>query len=478
MAHDVFISYSSKDKLVADGICVNLEAAGVRCWIAPRDIAPGEDWPTAIANAIPQCRVMVLVFSANSNASEDVGRELILAARNKLVIIPFKIENIEPEPGKDYYLARTHWLDAMNPPTQEQIRALLICVKALLPARETPPARYVQPPTPPRNDQPTAGNEPQQPAGLRPAPKGRPKWLRYLWIPASFLRLGLISWAVLPFVRQSFPGLTLAQVTAAETATATGLTPIPTASFTPAAGIGPTRVSAIEDMKLIYVPEGNFSMGSEAFINEQPVHTVNLDAFWIYQTEVTNGIYALCVQAGKCTPPIENRSDTRSEYYDDAQYANYPVIFVNWNQARAYCSWANARLPTEAEWEKAARGTDARTYPWGNDAPTCSLVNFDGGSGCVADTSAVGSYPSGASPYGALDMAGNVWEWVNDWYSETYYSQSSSSNPQGPSLGDFRVLRGGSWFNIEDDVRTSSRIMYNPSDSYLTIGFRCTSSAP
>ena len=118
MAHDVFISYSSMDKPIAYGICANLEASGVRCWIATRDIAPGEDWPTAISNAITQSRAMVLVFSSNSNSSAHVSRELVLAANSKLIIIPFKIENVEPGPGLQYYLASTHWLDAMNPPTK------------------------------------------------------------------------------------------------------------------------------------------------------------------------------------------------------------------------------------------------------------------------------------------------------------------------------------------------------------------------
>ncbi|MCK4961093.1 MAG: toll/interleukin-1 receptor domain-containing protein, partial [Anaerolineales bacterium] len=135
MAHDVFISYSSKDRPIADAICAHLEAAGIRCWIAPRDITPGEDWPTAITRAIAQGRVLVLVFSAHSNASEDVSRELYLAANHKLVIIPFKIENIEPEAGKQYYLARTHWLDALNPPTQEQIQNLVERVRTLVPLK-------------------------------------------------------------------------------------------------------------------------------------------------------------------------------------------------------------------------------------------------------------------------------------------------------------------------------------------------------
>jgi TIR domain. len=132
MAHDVFISYSSHDKPVADGICANLEGAGLRCWIAPRDIGPGEDWPTAIAGGISVAKVMVLVFSQNSNMSDEVSRELYLAANNKLAIIPFVIENVIPEAGKAYYMGRTHWMDAMNPPTQEQIGKLTKRVKSLV----------------------------------------------------------------------------------------------------------------------------------------------------------------------------------------------------------------------------------------------------------------------------------------------------------------------------------------------------------
>lgn len=151
MSHDIFISYSHKDKPIADAICANLESAGFRCWIAPRDIAPGLDWPTAISNAISASRMMVLVFSANSNSSNDVSRELILAANNDLIIIPFKLDNISPEPGKQYYLARTHWLDAMNPPTQEQINTLVGHVRSFLSEKGVStmvqPASEVKPPS-------------------------------------------------------------------------------------------------------------------------------------------------------------------------------------------------------------------------------------------------------------------------------------------------------------------------------------------
>jgi ABC-type sugar transport system substrate-binding protein len=182
MTHDVFISYSSKDKPIADGVCANLESAGIRCWIAPRDITPGEDWPTAITRAISQSRVMVLVFSASSNSSEDVGREIILAANSRLVIIPFKIENVEPEPGKQYYLARTHWLDAINPPTQEQIHALIVCVKKLLPEKQTSPIDGIQSAS-------LSGMEHPSPihplGGVKPTPPKKPLLSRYWWIAGA-----------------------------------------------------------------------------------------------------------------------------------------------------------------------------------------------------------------------------------------------------------------------------------------------------
>lgn len=229
----------------------------------------------------------------------------------------------------------------------------------------------------------------------------------------------------------------------------------------------------------VSVPASEFLMGSDknkdsqAGDDETPQHTVYQDAFWIDQTEVTNAQYARCVASGQCTSPQSTKSDSRSSYYGVSQFANYPVIYVDWNQAQTYCAWAGRRLPSEAEWEKAARGTDGRIYPWGDTAPDQSKLNFNQDQG---DTTAVGSYPSGASFYEALDMAGNVSEWVNDWYSDSYYQQSPARNPPGPTSAMYRVVRGGSWNNYVGFVRSAYRDGSPPGRQNSGIGFRCAAS--
>ena len=224
-------------------------------------------------------------------------------------------------------------------------------------------------------------------------------------------------------------------------------------------------------MKMVYVPEGSFEMGSTTGDDdEKPVRQVYLDAYWIDKYEVTNGQYKQCVAAGACTQPFSPRSAMRSSYYGGTSYPSYPVINVEWNQAQAYCQWAGGNLPTEAQWEKAARGTDARTYPWGNNSPNWMLANYNG---TKLDTVEVGSYPQGASPFGALDMAGNVWEWVRDWYGD--YDPNETSNPNGPVSGTSRVLRGGNWWTWSKFIRASYRYRFNPSYQDVLIGFRCAS---
>jgi formylglycine-generating enzyme required for sulfatase activity len=227
----------------------------------------------------------------------------------------------------------------------------------------------------------------------------------------------------------------------------------------------------IDEALFVKVPAGEFLMGSpdgEGQDDEHPQHTVYLDAFWIMQTEVTNAQFARCVADGACSAPNNSR-------WQDATYADHPVTYVDWNQANSYAQWAGGRLPTEAEWEKAARGTDGRTWPWGEEQPAESLANC-----CdfVNDTVPVGSYPAGASPYGALDMAGNVWEWTADWYDSSYYGQSPTQNPTGPTSGQFRVLRGGSAWDDAEYVRVALRIRGIPDFRLRDGGFRVASSSP
>jgi serine/threonine-protein kinase len=235
---------------------------------------------------------------------------------------------------------------------------------------------------------------------------------------------------------------------------------------------------------MVKVPAGEFTMGSDASDanrDEKPVHRVYLDEYWIDKYEVTNRQYRkFCDATGRSHPPDPDFRGM-SGYFTG--YPDYPVVCVSWDDAKAYCDWAGKRLPTEAEWEKAARGTDGRKYPWGNSEPTGSRCNLadrnaefswsdkkaDDG---YARTAPVGSHPAGASPHGLLDMAGNVWEWCADWYGKGYYGRSASNNPQGPSTGSARVLRGGSWRGNARILCAANRFWFGPSYRFDDCGFR------
>ncbi len=241
--------------------------------------------------------------------------------------------------------------------------------------------------------------------------------------------------------------------------------PLPTATPIP-----PPPAPRAPAPDMVLVPAGEFTMGSDSGEDdEKPVHKVTLDAFYIDKYEVTNGKYAECVGAGKCTEPHEKKSYKRNSYYGNAEYNDYPVIYVDWKQAKSYCEWRGGRLPTEAEWEKAARGTDGRTYPWGNQEPTKELLNFNMN---VEDTTKVGSYPGGASPYGAMDMAGNVWEWVSSEY-KLYPYKADDGREDLTNVNNLKVLRGGSWIYDGSNVRAMFRLGNDTDNRDSNIGFRC-----
>lgn len=295
-------------------------------------------------------------------------------------------------------------------------------------------------------------------------------------------------------------------------------------TLTPTPGIGTTKTGS-DGATMLFVPAGEFILGGtgasldriletypgldwlvtktkKISTDTEPGRTIYLDGYWIDQTEVTISQYKNCVQSGKCKEVAPQSGHNFDEYmpkYNDPNYENFPVTYVNWEMASTYCSWAGRRLPTEAEWEKAARGSDGNLFPWGNDFPTYEHINNQPlgcednpftmpgftAPNCVSDLPTgevvdVGRYPKGASPYGALDMGGNVSEWVADWYSAEYYANSPDSNPQGPDIGKAHVVRGGNYTSVFDDGELFITLRGSQEDGqkfafWSGRGFRCAS---
>ena len=240
---------------------------------------------------------------------------------------------------------------------------------------------------------------------------------------------------------------------------------------------------------MVAIPGGDFHMGcsendSQCDSDERPYHLVTLSSYYIDQHEVTVADFRECVESGSCAMPDTHEQEQYCNWGREGR-DDHPVNCVDWNQANAYCRWKGRRLPTEAEWEYAARGNDGRVYPWGN-AFDCHMGNFDdeqqidramvaGGVGCdgFLSTSPVCSFPDGNSPFGLCDMAGNVLEWCNDWSDTNYYASGPQQDPQGPTEGSRRIYRGGSWFRLEKNARTSYRLWGSPDTRNREYGFRC-----
>lgn len=236
----------------------------------------------------------------------------------------------------------------------------------------------------------------------------------------------------------------------------------------PPVGLGAAFVYA-DGTTLVAVPHGEFLMGHGS--QEDPEHRVFLSDYWIYSTEVTNAQYALCVAQGWCSAPV---SEDNPEY-GVFSAAHRPVVGVSYEQAHAYCQFMGGGLPTEAQWEKAARGVDARPYPWGQADPTCHLSNS---SGCLKHTDSVLGPAAGRSVYGALNMVGNVYEWVGDWYDPLYYEISAPGDPPGPAEGSVRVIRSSSYRSFGDQLLSYSRSYAGPGDHRPDLGFRCAVADP
>ncbi|MEM7332444.1 MAG: bifunctional serine/threonine-protein kinase/formylglycine-generating enzyme family protein [Chloroflexota bacterium] len=355
-----------------------------------------------------------------------------------------------------------------------------------------------QPQAPPLEYRRTVSQLGQQVQPKLPPSRRRQIEQRTVWGLAGIASILILILAVI-FVtsrpnQNEQEGTTVAEATAtvasAIVAAATQLAPTDTPVPFPTETPRPTPEPFLTDSgaRMLYIPGGIFRMGiDDGDENEAPSHLIRLSAFFIDETEVTNREYALCVDDGACQPPISSAATYHEAYYGDTSFDEYPVIFVNWFQAETFCTWRGGRLPSEAEWEMAA-GFDAEQalifrYPWGDafDGVKANYCDsncpidrrdgeFDDGH---QDTSPVGSFPDGRSPLGLYDMSGNVLEWVNDWYDPGYYEESVDTNPLGPTEGEFKAIRGGSWLSSQDNLTVSARNSFDPTVARANLGFRC-----
>jgi formylglycine-generating enzyme required for sulfatase activity len=451
MGH-IFISYSHKDTEYAHRFADHLQGMGFEVWIDER-LDYGSTWPQEIQKQLDSCDAFIVVMTPRSFESEWVQNELNRAKRLRKPIYPLLLEGAGPWLSVE----STQFVDVRdgNFPEEKFYRTL-----------ESVAARGT-------------GGASAQPVGRPAAPKTAVPSARRS-NPLLFAGIGVAALIVIGAVfvlnraeaavetPEAEPGISVPTEAAAVE---------PPSEASPTEVIPPTDIPPSDEftdakgVAMVFVAAGNFIAGSDSgYDDEKPVHTVHLDDFYIDKFEVTNVLFRACVDAGACQPPGREGSFTRDSYHTDPQYDDHPVVFVDWEAAGSYCAWRGMDLPTEAQWEKAARGTDGRTYPWGEGIDG-SLANYKD---TVEDTTAVGSYKDGKSPYGAYDMAGNAWEWVADWYSNTYYLSTPLTDPPGPSSGQYRVLRGGSWHDDESIARTSNRGWNQLEYFYNTdFGFRC-----
>ncbi|MCP4362748.1 MAG: SUMF1/EgtB/PvdO family nonheme iron enzyme, partial [Chloroflexi bacterium] len=346
-------------------------------------------------------------------------------------------------------------------------------VAAFAAALNRPYGRTEPEPAPPRRTAPSDQFGQPVPPRLTPR-KRRQIEVRTIYALAALLVILVLVGLGLTAVNMNTQDVTEAEATAtvrsAVVEAMTALAPTPSPIPIPTDPPTPTPEPLVTDSgaRMLFVPGGTFSMGTdEGERDEEPAHLIEMDAFYIDETEVTNGQYQLCVESGVCKAPSRSNPTTHPAYYGDPAYDDYPVVFVNWYQAEQFCQWRDGRLPSEAEWEMAAAFDPHEaiklTYPWGDAFDGVKLNYCD--QNCPSaerdaafndghkDTAPVGSYPDGRSPLGLYDMAGNVMEWVNDWYDSRFYKSSTDTNPMGPTEGGFKALRGGSWLSAAEEVR-------------------------
>lgn len=437
----IFISYAGEDAEIAVKTINGLEKKeGYNTWYYERDSLeyPGEIWLSLIAKAVMKCNAFILFISSNSIISYMVDREVNFALEEKKKILPL-FYNITPDEAKQ---EKPEWALIFSGQNKLEITlsnvapSLLFIVNWLKRIEIQP--NLVQ----------------------KQIDEAKPKEEEKKIIESDKVKENELT----EIDKTVIANLNKTQATPV---TASALT-IP--SFPEIKEEFPKEIiGKIDDAPMVLIPAGEFEMGSnDGEDDEKPVHTVYLDAFYMDKYEVTNALYKKFMDATGYKAPA---------YWNDKRFNDpqHPVVGVSWKDANEYCKWAGKRLPTEAEWEKAARGgLVGKKYPWG-DTLTHNDANYSGkgDKDIWKYTSSVGSFPPNG--YGLYDMAGNVYEWCADWYGSNYYASSPKSNPAGQSSGLVRVLRGGSWSHLNDsNLRTAYRNYYDPTYVYNYLGFRCS----
>jgi len=491
----VFLCHASQDKPAVRGLYNALNVEGwIDPWLDKAKLLPGQDWEFVIEKVVDDSDVVIVCLSRQSVSKEGfVQREIRYAydlalekPEDTIFLIPLRLDDCAM-PRK---LRSFHWVDYFGEEKENSYSNLLEALKLRyeqklgseeeLPHEEqkkdTPEKRFTQKKPYTKILDPASLNPPKTTSISK---QSNYRWYGFVGIVLLlfiFGGLGLNSLFNKPsdvtvtpssqiFTETSEPP----SQTAAPVIPTLSVTQTPSPTATTVLGIGSTSRSLKDGMLLVYVPAGEFVMGADdGDDDEMPVSMIFLDAFWIDQTEITNTMYAKCVEANQCDPPDKNRSFTRPFYFNSLEFNDNPVIYVDWYMANMYCNWVGRRLPTEAEWEKSARGPTGYKYPWGYVSPKNSLLNYERR---VGDTKKVGSYPEGESVYGALDMAGNVWEWVSSLYQP--YPYSIDDGREDITSVNTRVVRGGAWSDNGFSVRTANRSFYGPNTTGDFLGFRC-----
>lgn len=454
----VFLCHAHADRDAVRALYNRLVKDGVDTWLDKEKLLPGQDWELEIRKAVRESDVVVVCLSKQFNQAGFRQKEVRLALdtamekpEGEIFIIPARLEECESLES----LKKWHWVDLFEDDGYETLLWALRARADKIGATLQPKKFVVSKSKSPFLTKPEVmgTNKKTEVANIT---KRRTEDLGYKQRSRKLILFGLI-----------FVSLVALSVWIW----------LKTSTFVTL----PTEIADTKDVQMVLVPAGEFIMGNN-LDSYHPLRTVAEKDFYIDKYEVTNALYKKCVEAFVCMPPIKDSSYSRPDYYGNSDFDNYPVIYVNWDMANTYCGWRQARLPSNDEWEKAARGTDGRTYPWGENAD-CKYANYaiwnghNGFNYCVGDTSPVNSYDSGRSPYGVYNLSGNVQEWTSDSDSVSGFHPGFTPYPITPVPNSltFHFIRGGRWdTSLEESSWVS--LTYSTMADFVS-GFRCAKDA-